>query len=590
MSAQCWCFFCAGKIVTRKTYQIHGRKQKPDAPLADPALPVLSMPDCKDELAMGDDGAEVNIEDNASDSDHDPLELDGDEHKDAPCVGEAQLTRPEITLLFLDWMCKHKLPDSAAADMWRLMGLMMPPGVTFPEFAMLKRILGKAESSYVRRLDLCPNDCIVYYDSQHLKEPYRHAHRFNCPVCGHPRYVEDPVDRALRPAKTLFWFPVAPYVRSLFARRDLIPHLLHDSDQGTEGSLLRSRGFQTKVRDNPYMNNDHRNLGLVGTTDGVPFFEDQRRGAWPFVLRCANLPDALSMHIANCHLHLLSANEFWELDEDAGVLRRRIRAPKSLKPHLIVAVDDLLGAYNGVPCKDATAMPGSQQHRFMCRTLLLYWTGDYPAVSAVSGTHSKSCHWCCKKSSAAPEVQRRVWDGYRKYLPAGHVLRNASAFNGSMENDPPPLARTHAEFVQGGRANEVHMAQLGLPGARKEGIFKNNLPYKQTGIKELSPLANIPLFDMTWDILPDLMHIIPGIWKRHIFALLAGQRQPASVKARKKNTRVQNKDLLERHAACCEEISTWELDQATKDTVDKRTRALAGTPTWIRSNLEVRTP
>ena len=73
-------------------------------------------------------------------------------------------------------------------------------------------------------------------------------------------------------------------------------------------------------------------------------------------------------------------------------------------------------------------------------------------------------------------------------------------------------------------------------------------------------------------------------------ALLAGQRQPASVKARKKNTGVQNKDLLERHAACCEEISTWELDQATKDTVDKRTRALAGTPTWIRSNLEVRTP
>lgn len=135
------------------------------------------------------------------------------------------------------------------------------------------------------------------------------------------------------------------------------------------------------------MNTDHRNLGLVGTTDGVPFFDDQRRGnyvcahqhnpkyvniscdvckhypmrrhimsqclhnmqcvgAWPFILRCANLPDTLSMHMSNCHLHMLSANEYWELDKSAGVLRRRIHAPKSLKPHLIVIVDDLLHAYS----------------------------------------------------------------------------------------------------------------------------------------------------------------------------------------------------------------------------------------------------
>ena len=314
-----------------------------------------------------------------------------------------------------------------------------------------------------------------------------------------------------------------------------------------------------------------------------------RVGAWPFVLRCANLPDALSMHTSNCHLHLLSASEFWEVDKDAGVLRRRIRAPKSLQPHLIVVVDDLLGAYKGVPCKDSTVMPGRPQHRFMCRTLLLYWTGDYPAVSAVSGTHSKTCHWCRKKSSAAPEVQRRIWDGYRKYLPAGHALRSASAFNGPQEDDPPPLPRTHAEFVRGGRANEDHMRQIGLPGAREKGIFKNNLPYKETGIKEVSPLSYIPLFDMTWDILPDLMHIIPGIWNRHIFALLAGQRQPSAVKARKKNTDAENTALQQRHAACREEVKAWELSQATKDAVDKRTRSLAGAPTWIRSNLEVRT-
>jgi hypothetical protein len=257
------------------------------------------------------------------------------------------LNSAEVALLFLDWMCKHKLTDSAARDLWRLLKVMLPEVVELPSFRALKRILVNAEASYVRRYDLCPNDCIVYYDSTHLMEPYRHAHRFNCPVCSVSRYVTDPADGAVKPAKTLYLFPMAAYVRSLFGRPELVPYLLHDTEQGVEGHLLRSRGFQTKIRDNPYMNNDHRNLGFVGTTDGVPFFDDQRRGAWPFVLRCGNLPDALSTHMTNCHLHMLSANEFWELDLDAQVLRRTIRNPKSLKPHLIVLVDDLLSAYKG---------------------------------------------------------------------------------------------------------------------------------------------------------------------------------------------------------------------------------------------------
>ena len=169
---------------------------------------------------------------------------------------------------------------------------------------------------------------------------------FRCPVCNTGRYVVDPTDNKLRPAKVIFFFPIAPFVRSLFSRPDMVPHLYTDADGMPEGHVTRSRGFEQKVRANPHMNKDHRNLGLVGTTDGVPFFNDQRRGAWPFILRCANLPDTLSLHMSNCHLHLLSANEYWEVDTNAGVLRRRIRAPKSLHPHMVLVVDDLLHAYH----------------------------------------------------------------------------------------------------------------------------------------------------------------------------------------------------------------------------------------------------
>jgi hypothetical protein len=137
------------------------------------------------------------------------------------------------------------------------------------------------------------------------------------------------------------------WVQSLFRREELAVHLAKDRDDPSvpSGHVLRSRGYKQKVTDNPHINQDRRNIALAGTTDGVPFFDDQRRGAWPFLLRCVDLPDGLSMNTANVHLHLLSGNEYFEVDEGPNILRRRIRGPKSLQPHLHIIVDDLLDFY-----------------------------------------------------------------------------------------------------------------------------------------------------------------------------------------------------------------------------------------------------
>lgn len=69
--------------------------------------------------------------------------------------------------------------------------------------------------------------------------------------------------------------------------------------------------------DNNHMACDDRNLGLLGATDGVPLFDDQHRGAWPFIQRVA-MTDQLSMNVANAHLHLLSSNEYWTLDKEVN--------------------------------------------------------------------------------------------------------------------------------------------------------------------------------------------------------------------------------------------------------------------------------
>ena len=175
--------------------------------------------------------------------------------------------------------------------------------------------------------------------------------------------------------------------------------------------VSRSKGFKTKITDNPHMNGDFRNIAVVATTDGVPLFDDQHRGMWPFILRMVNPPDDIALKFEFSHTAILSGNEYWELDEATNEIKRRVRSPKSLMPHLLVLIDDLLGAYNvGETVVDSTRSLGDPDRVFRCRVMLLYFTGDYPAIAAVSGTHSKTCHWCEHKSSAAPEVNRRRFD------------------------------------------------------------------------------------------------------------------------------------------------------------------------------------
>ena len=119
------------------------------------------------------------------------------------------------------------------------------------------------------------------------------------------------------------------------------------------------------------------------------------------------------------------------------------------------------------------------------------------------------------------------------------------------------------------------------------GIFKKNSPYKKTGVKEVSPLRWLPLFDLIWDILPDLMHIITGIWKRHFLDMLKGNRKPAQAKQRKSWTKEENAKLEADHKKCLEELQTWTLTKEEGATLDARSRSLGGESTWIRSNLEV---
>jgi len=261
----------------------------------------------------------------------------------------------------------------------------------------------------------------------------------------------------------------------------------------------------------------------------------------------ANLKDALSTHMANVHMAMVGASEHYELDPDSGILHRRLASPKSLRPHLTVITDDLYHAYiAGVKTTDYSYPSDQPGRNFRCKVILLFWTGDYPAQALVSGTHSKTCHWCHFKSTHAPEVSRQCWGDYRCYLPDNHPVRHNAKY-GPPEDRPAPLPRTHQDFLDAGVRSDTYNGP------------KNRAPYKDSGIKETSPLAVLPLFNLTWDVLGDMMHIIDGIWKRHVFAMLAGRRLPAKPKPRSSWTLAANRKLAKDHAKVIALLESWQV-------------------------------
>jgi hypothetical protein len=99
---------------------------------------------------------------------------------------------------------------------------------------------------------------------------------------------------------------------------------------------------------------------------------------------------------------------------------------------------------------------------------------------------------------------------------------------GSEERGSVPPSRTSEGMCAEGRANEAHRVAVVNGEA-----YKKDSPYKLSGVKELCPLSFLPLFNIVWDMCPDMMHVIPAIMKGHIMPLLKGLRIPVRPKTRK---------------------------------------------------------
>jgi hypothetical protein len=166
------------------------------------------------------------------------------------------------------------------------------------------------------------------------------------------------------------------------------------------------------------------------------------------------------------------------------------------------------------------------------------------------------------------------------------LARENPYYGKTAENRPAPAPRTHEETKR-----------VALEGHFYKGP-KSGHPAHTTGVKHLSGLFFVPLFNVIRDMNPDAMHIVSRMLSGRVMPLLKGQGRPApyrdlvvpkkgETRKEKKTREAHNKKMKKGRDEVTRDVMLCELGTKDLRTVDKRTTDLGGQATFVRNNLKI---
>ena len=178
------------------------------------------------------------------------------------------------------------------------------------------------------------------------------------------------------------------------------------------------------------------------------------------------------------------------------------RDPPSMHAFMTVFVDECLwGETEGFKTTDHSKDISDPARMFWLKVILLYWVGDYPGMgkcACMKHAGAYGCHWC--KGFFYPHMQgHNVCIHNRRNLRPNHPYRTDARWGPHERRGPVPLRTT--EEVEA-LSQEIHVME-GPEKVKKQ---------KSTGIDGLCILFMLGLFDLVWDMMPDMMHITKGVW------------------------------------------------------------------------------
>ena len=177
-----------------------------------------------------------------------------------------------------------------------------------------------------------------------------------------------------------------------------------------------------------------------------------------------------------------------------------------MQAFMTVFVDECLwGETQGFRITDHSKDVSDPARVFWLMVILLFWVGDYPGLgkcASMKHAGAYGCHWC--KGFFYSHMQgHNVCIHNRRNLRPNHPYRTDARWGSHETRSPVPLRTT--EEVKG-VSQEIHL----MEGPEKQKKKKS------TGIDGLCILFMLSLFDLVWDMLPDMMHITKGLHITHI--------------------------------------------------------------------------
>jgi hypothetical protein len=191
----------------------------------------------------------------------------------------------------------------------------------------------------------------------------------------------------------------------------------------------------------------------------------------------------------------------------------------------------------------------------------------------------------------------------RSWCPEGHPFRGKPEFGTEAQRaaDPPEF-RTHDETGEQGHKSEVYTGP------------ENAHPRKSTGVNGTCALVFLFLFNLIWDVCPDMMHIIKNFFEKLTFKVFRGSRIPTwSAKTFGLNAPPQPKKKVGgqtvKKKEYAEQMKVWRVKKTEYETrraewatacnqhqkvvftaedqgiVDRRLKQLVGPSKWIKATM-----
>lgn len=171
-----------------------------------------------------------------------------------------------------------------------------------------------------------------------------------------------------------------------------------------------------------------------------------------------------------------------------------------------------------------------------------------------------------------------------RWCPAGHPFRSNRAFgDAATRAEDPPASRTHEEVKQQGKDSDEYTGPA------------NAHPSNTTGVNGVCALVYLHLFNLIWDVCPDMMHIVKNFFEKFTFKVFNGSRVPTWVASKNKEPAKDAPDFDRKMRAHKSARKRWEravkqhksvvFDDHSKSLVDRRIKQLVGPSNWIKSSM-----